>query len=129
MYQKNGWFESQINEIKLKFDEHFHYSQYISELEEIKNRVNVYDPNSPIDTYVNLPDYKIHSKLSVKLSRFIDFSFLGKYRDTWFSWCRVIFYIIIFIFHISNIIKFLNVHTIVVGSNTITNSNGGGVNH
>ena len=58
--------------------------------------------------------------MSVKLSRFIDFSFVGKYRDTWFNWCRIVFYIMIIIFNISNVIKFFNGHSVVEGSNQIT---------
>lgn len=99
----------------------------MSDLEAIKNKANGYDSNSPMDTSVNFPEYKIHDNLSVKLSKFIDFSFVGKYKDTWFIWCRVVFYIMILIFNISNVIKFFNGHTVTEGSNQITNvSNGGG---
>lgn len=112
------YFNDQYTDCSNRLDNKIHFRQHYEALEAINDEVSE-GGQTNIDTFVELPEYKIVDGLSVSMPKFIDFSFVGQYRDTWFAWCRVVFYIMIVIYNISQIIKFLNGHTVVEGSNKI----------
>lgn len=123
---ENGWFENQVDSVKSLLDSKFHYSDYINDLEMIKGYASNYDKDSPIDASVNLSNYKVADGLTLNMPRFIDFSFLGKHRDTWFNWVRVFMYPTILLFNINSLSKLFLGHSISGNGNG--NVKGGGDN-
>ncbi len=74
---------------------------------------------------VSISDYKVSDDLTLNVPSFIDFSFIIKYRSTWYSWVRGIVFILLIIYHINQINKLLRGVNIADGSvnNSITFSN------
>ena len=55
---------------------------------------------------ISINNYKV-GDLSISVSNFIDFSYITKYRQTWYAWVRGFVFIFLIIFHINQINKFL----------------------
>lgn len=121
----SDYFSSQYSDISDRLDNKIHFRQHYQALSDI-NENFTQGGQVNLDTYVELPEYRIAEGLSVSRTRFIDFSVLNPYRDTWFAWCRVVFYIMIVIYNISQALKFLNGHSVVEGSNRIDGVSSGG---
>lgn len=98
----------------------------MEDIQNIQDYANSYNPDSPVDTYVNLPEYRIADGLSVSMPRFVDFSIIGNNRDTWFTWIRIITYPLIIFFNISSALKLFLGYSIIGGNSKDTNEKGAG---
>lgn len=77
------------------------YSDYVKIFESLENVSE--DGSITID----FPEYKISDNLTIKQDKFIDFSFVTKYRETWYAWVRGVFLIFLVIYNINQISKLL----------------------
>lgn len=64
---------------------------------------------------ISIKNYKVGS-LNINVPSFIDFSFITKYRSTWYSWVRGFVFIFLIIYHVNQINKFLRGFSITEGS-------------
>ena len=78
---------------------------------------------STISTSVDLNNYKLTDKFTISMANFIDFSIFNQYRDIWFTWVRVVVYILLIIYHLNEVMKFLRGFHIAGGSSTYVNQN------
>lgn len=65
---------------------------------------------------VSISDYKVADDLTLNVPSFIDFSFITKYRSTWYGWVRGIVFILLIIYHINQINKLLRGINVADGS-------------
>lgn len=64
---------------------------------------------------ISINNYKVGS-LNINLPKFIDFSFITKYRSTWYSWVRGFVFIFLIVYHVNQLNKFLRGFNITDGS-------------
>lgn len=64
---------------------------------------------------ISIKNYKVGT-LNINVPSFIDFSFITKYRSTWYSWVRGFVFIFLIIYHVNQINKFLRGFSITEGS-------------
>lgn len=60
-----------------------------------------------IDVSVSLSGFQYGDE-TLSMENFIDFGFLSEYRETWYVWVRVIVYLALLFFNISNLMKLLD---------------------
>lgn len=76
-----------------------------------------------ITTSIDLNNYKLTDRFSLSMSNFIDFSIFNQYRDTWFTWVRVVVYVLLIIYWLNEIMKFLRGFHIAGGSSAYVSQN------
>jgi len=64
---------------------------------------------------ISINNYQV-AGLKLNISNFIDFSFITKYRSTWYAWVRGFMFIFLIIYHINQLTKFLRGFSITDGS-------------
>lgn len=64
---------------------------------------------------ISINNYSVGS-LQVNVPSFLDFSFITKYRATWYAWVRGFTFIFLIIYHINQLTKFLRGFSITEGS-------------
>lgn len=76
---------------------------------------------------VGLNNYSFSNSLTYNNDKFIDFSFITKYKDTWYVWVRGVIFILIVIYNINQIMKLFRGYNVAEGINRLENSgvNGG----
>lgn len=74
---------------------------------------------------IPIQNYKV-GNLNISKSNFIDFSFITKYRSTWYSWVRGFTFIFLIIYHVNQLTKFLRGFSITDGSIIKANESIGG---
>lgn len=85
-----------------------------------ENYIGMFGSISDISTNGEISDIAINNyqvgDLNLNVSNFIDFSFITKYRDTWYSWVRGFMFIFLIIYHVNQLTKFLRGFSITDGA-------------
>ena len=88
----NGYFETKMEEIKSQLNAKTHYQDYLNSLKDIESITDLTGDTDEITTHIDLNNYSITDKLTINMSKFIDFSIFNKFKSTWYSWVRVVTY-------------------------------------
>lgn len=128
---EDNFFTDKIEEFKIALNEKIPYQDYLESLKEIESLSDALGDTDEITTSIDLSNYSISDKLTINMSKFIDFSIFSKYKETWYSWIRVVVYIGLVIYNINQTIKLFNGFGAVEGSirdvqNNISSSKGSG---
>lgn len=116
---KDDFFSSQIDDVKYKISQKIPYQDYIDMFETIKQ------VKEEGNLSVGLESYNFGNGITYNNKKFIDFSFITKYRTTWYAWVRGIVFILLIIYNINQIMKLFRGYNIAEGINKIENSGGG----
>lgn len=128
---EENFFTDKIEEFKTALNEKIPYQDYIQSLKDIESVTDALGDTDEITTSIDLSNYSVTDKLTINMNKFIDFSIFSKYKETWYSWIRVVVYIGLVIYNINQTIKFLRGFGITEGSirdvqNSINSSKGSG---
>lgn len=74
---------------------------------------------------VSINNYQVGDS-SISVKKFIDFSYITKYKSTWFSWVRGFTFIFLVIYNLNQFVKFLR--GFALADYPTSNNSGGGVN-
>lgn len=126
---EEGYFDNKVEEIKVAINEKIPYQQYLNSLKDIESITDLTGDTDEITVGIDLNNYSVLDKFTVSMSNFIDFSIFSQYKNTWYSWVRVVVYIGLVIYNINQTIKMFNGFTAVDGSirdvqNNIIGGNG-----
>ena len=117
----DGYFDNKVNEIKAKISEKIPYQDYIDMFETVKQ------VESGEDISIDLNGYQVAGN-SFNAKKFIDFSWITKYKTIWYSWCRGIIFILLIIYNINQIMKLFRGYNVGEGISRINQQqqSGGG---
>lgn len=118
---EDGYYSGKIDTLKTDLNNKIPYQSYQNNLKGIGEAGGSGQNN--ITTSVDLNNYKLSDRLTISMSNFIDFSIFSQYRDIWFTWVRVVVYILLTIYWINETIKFLRGFSIAGGSSAYINQN------
>jgi len=126
---EEGYFDNKIEEIKVAVNKKIPYQQYLNSLKDIESITDLTGDTDEITVGIDLNNYSVLDKFTLSMSNFIDFSIFSQYKNTWYSWVRVVVYIGLVIYNINQTIKMFNGFTAVDGSirdvqNNISGGNG-----
>lgn len=117
---EEDYFDNQINDLKAKISEKLPYYDYVQLFGTIEQ------VTSGEDIKIGLNGYDIGGT-TFNDNDFIDFSFITKYRDVWYSWVRGFVFVFLIIYNCNQIIKLLRGYNVADGVTSVTSvSNGGG---
>ena len=109
----DNYFTDNVEEIKGQLAEKIPYNDYITLFETIK------DVSAGEDIAIDLPEYKISDNFTISQEKFVDFSYITKYRDTWYAWVRGFTFIFMIIYNINQIMKLLRGMNVADGATAI----------
>lgn len=95
----DDFFSNMAEEFRTAINEKIPYDDYISTIEDMKN-IDVDNITENID----LNNYYISDKLSISKDKWIDFSIFDKYKESWYTWSRVVIYIMLIFYNINQVI-------------------------
>lgn len=95
---EENYFTDKINNMKYKISQKIPYQDYIDMFETVKQ------VQSGEDITIDLNGYKI-GNTNINAKKFIDFSWVSKYKNTWYSWVRAFVFVFLIIYNINQIIK------------------------
>lgn len=116
----SNYLQSRIDSLGEKLNTKIPYKQYIEDFEQLSE---IEHENRDITVSADLSNYKVADNLYVDKPKFIDFSFLSKYQNIWFSWIRVVVYIGLIIFNLNMLMKYLRGFNLADGSSRLVNIN------
>lgn len=67
------------------------------------------------DISINLEGYQIGGN-TYNIGNFINFSWITKYKNTWYAWVRGIVFVLLIIYHINQLMKLFRGYNIGEGS-------------
>ena len=103
---EEDYFTNKIDNLKVALNDRIPYQQYLDDMDVLKNANNTKNDND-ISTFVSLNNYTISDKLVINMNKFIDFSIFSKYKTTWFTWVRVVVYVLLLLYNINEFTKTL----------------------
>lgn len=112
----DGYFDNKIENIKSNISKKIPYQDYVDLFETVKQ------VQSGEDISIDLNGYKV-GNMNFNTKKFIDFSWITKYKNTWYSWVRGVLFIFLIIYNINQCIKLFRGYSISEGSSRDT-SNG-----
>lgn len=115
---KDDFFSSHIDDIKYKILQKIPYQDYIDMFETIKQVKE--DGNLS----VSLENYDFGNGLTYNNKKFIDFSFISKYKNIWHAWVRGFIFIFLIIYNINQIMKLFRGYNVAEGMSKIENTGG-----
>lgn len=77
------------------------------------------------DIAIDLNGYKI-GNMNFNVKKFVDFSWVSKYKNTWYAWVRGFVFVFLIIYNINQVIKLLRGYNVADGFSKLSESNGGG---
>ena len=104
------FFSSHLDQLKQEFSEKIPYQDYINMFETIQQ------VESGQDITIDLKGYNVGNVFTFDAKNFIDFSWVTKYKNTWYSWVRGITFILLIIYHINQLMKLFRGYNIGDGS-------------
>lgn len=116
MYLEHGYFNEIIQDIGFRLNEKVHYQDYLDNFKILQDISEDTGDVDGITTRIDLDNYSLGGRLTINKSNFIDFSIFNAYKDTWYTWVRVVIYIGLLIYNINQIIKLFNGFGAVEGS-------------
>lgn len=114
----DNFFDNQFGEVKQALENKLSYQSYVAVFDTLAN----FDETGT--TELGISNYSIGG-LEISQDNFLNFDFITKYKDTWFSWVRAILFIGLVIYNINQIYKIIRGTNISDGRNI---SSGGGKN-
>lgn len=114
-----NFFNDNIEGIKEKISKKIPYQDYINMFETIKQ------VQSGDNIKIELNEYNVGNNLTINSKNFIDFSWITKYKDTWYAWVRGFLFIFLIIYNINQIMKLFRGYNIAEGFNKIDKAGGG----
>lgn len=105
---EEGYFENKVEEFKAALNEKIPFEQYIDSLEEIEGIADLTGDTDEITLGIDLQNYSVLDKFTINMNKFIDFSIFSRYKETWYSWVRVVVYIGLVIYNINQTVKMFN---------------------
>ena len=78
---EDDYFSNKINDMKNKISQKIPYQDYVDMFETVKQ------VESGEDISINLNGYKI-GNMNFNIPKFINFSWVSKYKNTWYAWVR-----------------------------------------
>lgn len=111
---EDNYFSTKVDGLKTDLNNKIPYQQYSSNLQDIGEASG--SGQQTLSTNIDLNNYKLSDRMTLSMSNFIDFSFFSRYRDTWFTWVRVFVYVLLLIYNINQITKFLRGFNVADGS-------------
>lgn len=118
---EEDYFFNKINDMKIKISQKIPYQDYVDMFETVKQ------VESGKDISISLNNYKI-GNMNVNMSKFIDFSWVSKYKNTWYSWVRGFVFVFLIIYNINQVIKLFRGYNVAEGISKANESSGGGKN-
>ena len=118
----DGYFDNIVFDIKTDISNKIPYGDFINTFEDLAESEN-YNSNGEIS--VNLNGYRVSNDLTINVDNFIDFSNINSVKDTWHAWVRGFIWILLIIYNVNEVIKFLNKYSFSAQSSS-SNSSGGG---
>lgn len=116
----DNYFSNKIDDLKLRLSEKIPYEDFINMFGEIEKIESSNYSN------ISLNDYKIGNN-KISINNFINFNWLLQYKDTWYAWVRGIFFILLIIYNINQIMKLFRGYNIGEGVSRVNeNSVSGG---
>ena len=120
----NDYYSNKVNSFKSSLNEKIPYQTYTQNLRYIGEASGSGQTRSnSISTSIDLSNYKLTDRVTISLANFIDFSMFSQYRDIWFTWVRIVVYILLLIYNLNQIMKFLRGFSIADGSGVSPNAN------
>lgn len=116
---KSDFFSNQIDDIKYQISQKIPYQDYIDMFETVKQ------VKEEGNLSVGLEGYNFSNGITYNNKKFIDFSFITKYKNTWYAWIRGIIFILLIIYNINQIMKLFRGYNVAEGINKIENAGGG----
>jgi len=117
---EEDYFSQKIDNIKYKISQKIPYEDYINMFETVKQ------VQSGEDISIDLNGYQVGSK-KLDFSKFIDFSWVSRYKNTWYAWVRGFIFVFLIIYNINQIMKLFRGYNVAEGISKINeNGNSGG---
>ncbi len=106
--------------MKYKVSQKIPYEDYKNMFETVKQ------VQSGEDITIDLNGYQVGSK-KLNFDRFVDFSWVSRYKNTWYAWVRGFVFVFLIIYNINQIIKLFRGYNVADGVSKLNeNSNSGG---
>ena len=112
----DDYIQGQIDDIKYRISQKIPYEDYIEIFESVEN------VQGDGDLSVNLNNYNFGNGLTYNNDKFIDFSWITNYKDTWYSWVRGVIFILLVIYNINQVNKLFRGYNVAEGINKVENS-------
>lgn len=116
----DNYLQSRIDSLGEKLNTKIPYKQYIEDFEQLSE---IEHESRDITVSADLSNYKVSDDLYIDKPKFLDFSFMSKYQNVWFSWVRVVVYIGLIIFNLNMLTKYLRGFNLADGSFRLVNNN------
>ena len=116
----DGYFDNIVEDIKYKISQKIPYQDYIEMFETVQQ------VQSGESIAVGLNNYNFGNGLTYNNDKFIDFSWVTKYKDTWYAWARGIIFILLIIYNINQIMKLFRGYSIGEGISRLNSSSPSG---
>lgn len=118
---EDNYFTDKIDNMKYKISQKIPYQDYVDMFETVKQ------VNSGQDITIDLNGYKI-GNTNFNVKKFIDFSWISKYKNTWYAWVRGFVFVFLIIYNINQVIKLMRGYNVAEGASKLNESgnNGGG---
>lgn len=104
----DGYFDNKIENIKSNISKKIPYQDYVDMFETVKQ------VQSGEDISIDLNGYKV-GNMNFNTKKFIDFSWITKYKNTWYSWVRGVLFIFLIIYNINQVMKLFRGYNVAEG--------------
>lgn len=118
---EDDYFTNKINDMKYKISQKIPYEDYKNMFETVKQ------VQAGEDISIDLNGYQVGNK-KLNFRKFIDFSWVSKYKNTWYSWVRGFVFVFLIIYNINQVIKLFRGYNVADGVSKLNegaNNNGG----
>lgn len=115
----DNYFQNNVDELKSKISEKIPYQDYIDMFETVKQ------VESGEDISIDLNGYQV-AGTTYNAKKFIDFSWVTRYKDNWYSWARGIIFILLIIYNVNQIMKLFRGYNVGEGVSRMHDIQSGG---
>ncbi|MCI8444289.1 MAG: hypothetical protein HFJ37_03895 [Clostridia bacterium] len=103
-----NYFNNKIDFIKSNISQKIPYQDYVDMFETVKQ------VESGQDISISLNNYKVGTS-NFNIPNFINFSWVTKYKSTWYSWVRGLIFILLIIYNVNQVIKLFRGYNVAEG--------------
>lgn len=123
IHQKNGYYDNAIDNIKNKLSQKIPHYAYINVFERLQD-----DTSANSDSLdVNFSGYKIGDTTISSGRNWVNFDFILKYKNTWFTWVRGFTYVFFVIYNANQFMKLLRGFSLSDGSAKSSSNEGSSI--
>lgn len=105
---EENYFNNKIDTIKSNISQKIPYQDYVDMFETVKQ------VESGQDISISLNNYKVGNS-NFNMPNFINFSWVTKYKSTWYSWVRGVLFILLIIYNINQVMKLFRGYNVAEG--------------